>query len=101
MPDDDDDDVLNDDTGLSVAGVADVTVATQFADVSEAGSTIPAAAICVSFHDNVTVPDDGINTAVVIVNVKLTPSKSELALVGGRRRGVLLLTGSIVSPSIY
>ena len=93
---------LNDDTGLSAAGVVDITVATQFEDVSADGSTIPALASCEATHDNDKVPDDGINAAVVIVNVKLTPSKSEVALVGGLRRGCeLLLTESIVSPSIY
>ena len=97
-----DDVTLNDDIGLSEAGVADITVATQFVDVRETGSAIPAAVSCDATHDNDKVPLDGITTAVVSVNVKLTPVKSVDALVGGLRRGeLLLLTESIISPSIY
>jgi hypothetical protein len=93
---------LNDDIGLSAAGVADITVATQFVDVRETGSTIPAVVSSAATHDNETVPlGDGIIAAVVKLNVKLTPVKSVGALDGGLRRIELLLTGFIVSPSIY
>ena len=92
---------LNEDTGLSLAGGAEVTVATQFEDVSVVGNKIPAVVSCAVVHDNDKVPLDGISIPVVIENVKLTSVKSVDALDGGLRRVELLRTGSIVRPSIY
>jgi hypothetical protein len=97
----DDDVTLNDVTGLSPAGGAEVTVATQFEDVSVVGNTIPAVVSCEAVHNNDKVPPDGISIPVVIENVKLTSVKSVDALDGGLRRVELLRTGSIVRPSIY
>jgi hypothetical protein len=95
------DDTLNEDTGLLLTGGTEVTVATQFEDVSVVGNTIPAVVSCEAVHDNDKVPFDGISIPVVIENVKLTSVKSVDALDGGLRRVELLRTGSIVRPSIY
>ena len=68
-----DDATLNDNIGLSAAGVADITVATQFVDVRETGSTIPAAVSSAATHDNETVPPgDGEVISVSRYNVSYT-----------------------------